>query len=58
MPFPEEESCCLRVLGPTVYMENCMAGWKVATLLAHHRAAGDILPKGQTNDWFHLTVHA
>lgn len=33
-----------------------MIGWRVTTLLAHHRAAGDTLPKGQTKGWFYFTV--
>lgn len=51
-----EESCCLRVLGPTVHVDNCMARERAHALLAHQRVAGDIFPKGKTDNWFHLTI--
>lgn len=53
---PGEESCCLRALGPTVHIDDCMAGWRVPTLLAYCRVAGDTLPKRHVDNWIHSTL--
>lgn len=48
-----EESCCLGVLGPTAHVDDHMAGRCVPALLAYYRVAGDTIPKGHADNWFH-----